>query len=85
MLTCNLYPWQFADTPGFYVDYQFERALQFLEWMTTNIHSNDNFRNVGMLEIVNEPVQDSTQVGDMRSSYYPNAFSVCSVQQFMQS
>ena len=29
-----------------------------------------------MLEVVNEPVQDSNQVGAMRSSYYPNAFSV---------
>lgn len=53
--------------------------------MTTNIHSNDNFRNVGMLEIVNEPVQDSTQVGDMRSSYYPDAFSVCHDEQFIQT
>jgi hypothetical protein len=53
--------------------------------MTTNIHSNDNFRNVGMLEIANEPVQDSTQVGDLLSSYYPNAFSVCPVEQFIQN
>jgi len=66
---------QYAPTPGFYVDYQFERALEFLEWMTTNIHTNNNFRNVGMLEIVNEPVQNSNSVGAMRSSYYPNAFT----------
>jgi predicted RNA-binding protein with PUA-like domain len=52
--------------------------------MATNIHSNNNFRNVGMLEIVNEPVQDSTQVGDMRSSYYPDAFSVRPIEQFVQ-
>ncbi|QGA15346.1 hypothetical protein EYB26_003003 [Talaromyces marneffei] len=66
---------QYAPTPGFYVDYQFERALKFLEWMTTQIHSSDSFRNVGMLGIVNEPVQDSSQVGTMRSTYYPDAFS----------
>jgi len=44
--------------------------------MATNIHTNNNFRNVGMLEIVNEPIQNPNSVGDMRSSYYPNAFTV---------
>jgi len=44
--------------------------------MTTRIHSNDSFRNVGMLEIVNEPVRNSSSVGTMRSTYYPDAFSV---------
>ncbi|KAL1970318.1 hypothetical protein VTN77DRAFT_5478 [Rasamsonia byssochlamydoides] len=66
---------QYAPTAGFYVDYQYERALEFLEWMTTNIHTNNNFRNVGMLEIVNEPLQNPDQVATMRTSYYPNAFS----------
>lgn len=45
--------------------------------MTTNIHQNNAFRNVGMLEIVNEPIQDADQVSSMRTSYYPNAFKVC--------
>jgi hypothetical protein len=67
------YSRQFAPTPGFYVDYQYERALKFLEWMTNIIHTNSNYRNVGMLEILNEPV-DASGVKDMRSSYYPNAF-----------
>jgi hypothetical protein len=44
--------------------------------MATNIHTNSNFRNVGMLEIVNEPVENANSVGAMRSNYYPNAFSV---------
>ncbi|KAL4884221.1 glycoside hydrolase superfamily, partial [Aspergillus karnatakaensis] len=65
---------QYAPTPGFYQDYQYERALQFLEWMTETIHQNDKFRNVGMLELVNEPLQDANQVASMRSSYYPEAF-----------
>ncbi|KAL2007894.1 hypothetical protein VTN00DRAFT_7876 [Thermoascus crustaceus] len=65
---------QYAPTAGFYVDYQYERALKFLEWMTTNIHQNNAFRNVGMLEIVNEPIQNADQVSSMRTSYYPNAF-----------
>lgn len=68
---------QYAPTPGFYADYQYSRALSFLSWMTTNIHSNTNFRTVGVLEIVNEPVQNAGSVGTMLSSYYPNAFSVC--------
>ncbi|KAI9743002.1 MAG: hypothetical protein M1818_003297 [Claussenomyces sp. TS43310] len=66
---------QFASEVGFYVDYQFERALQFLEWMTTLVHTTTAFRNVGMLEIVNEPLRDPTQVGTMLSTYYPNAFT----------
>ena len=64
--------------PDFYQASQFERGLWFLGNMTNRIHTNDNYRNVGMLEVVNEPVQNSDQVGAMISSYYPNAFSVCS-------
>jgi hypothetical protein len=52
----NSFTGQFASTPGFYVDYQYERAYQFLEWMANIIHTNNAYRNVGMLEIVNEPV-----------------------------
>ncbi|KAI9729166.1 MAG: hypothetical protein M1834_007073 [Cirrosporium novae-zelandiae] len=66
---------QYASTAGFYVDYQYERALKFLEWMTNIIHSNDNMRNVGMIEIVNEPIQDAETVQTMRESYYPDAFT----------
>ncbi|KAI9924927.1 hypothetical protein MW887_006333 [Aspergillus wentii] len=70
----NPFTGQYADTPGFYQDYQYERALKFLEWMTTTIHQNDKFRNVGMLEVVNEPVQNADKVKTMRTSYYPQAF-----------
>ncbi|KAL5336593.1 glucan endo-1,6-beta-glucosidase B [Aspergillus crustosus] len=66
---------QFASTPGFYEDYQYERALKFLEWMTETIHQNKAFRNVGMIELLNEPLQNAGQVKSMRSSYYPDAFS----------
>ncbi|OJJ02475.1 hypothetical protein ASPVEDRAFT_72317 [Aspergillus versicolor CBS 583.65] len=65
---------QYADTPGFYNDYQYGRALEWLEWMTKTVHQNDKFRNVGMIELVNEPVQDAGQASSMRSSYYPDAF-----------
>ena len=40
--------------------------------MTNLIHTNNNFRNVGMLEVVNEPISgESTLVSD----YYPNAYT----------
>ncbi|KAL2866207.1 glycoside hydrolase family 5 protein [Aspergillus lucknowensis] len=66
---------QYAPTAGFYQDFQYERALEFVEWMTTTIHQNEKFRNVGMIELVNEPVQDVDQAATMRSSYYPDAFA----------
>ncbi|KAF7587160.1 hypothetical protein BBP40_007668 [Aspergillus hancockii] len=72
----NSFTGQFAPTPGFYNDYDYNRALNFLEWMATNIHTNDNFRNVGMLEVLNEPLQNPDMTASLRSSYYPNAFNV---------
>ncbi|PQE10600.1 Glucan endo-1,6-beta-glucosidase B protein [Rutstroemia sp. NJR-2017a WRK4] len=64
---------QYASTPGFYVDYQYARGEKFLSWLTTNIHSNTAFRNVGMIGIVNEPVQNSA-AASMISSFYPAAY-----------
>lgn len=72
----NPFTGQYASEAGFYEDYQYERALKFLEWMTTNIHQNDNFRNVGMLEIVNEPEQEEDKAASVRAGYYPNAYRV---------
>ncbi|KAI4106808.1 MAG: hypothetical protein L6R37_002010 [Teloschistes peruensis] len=64
-----------APSPGFYVDYQYERAYKFLEWMTHIIHTNRNYRNVGMLEVVNEPQQGGNSNTDsMRRTYYPTAW-----------
>ncbi|KFY16069.1 hypothetical protein V492_01586 [Pseudogymnoascus sp. VKM F-4246] len=71
----NAFTGQDAPVAGFYVDYQFERALKFVEWMANLIHTDNNYRNVGMLELVNEPIQNSGQVGTMRSTYYPDSFS----------
>ena len=66
---------QLAPSPGFYVDDQYERAYKFLEWMTNIIHTNNNYRNVGMLEIVNEPEQSQNSDTDsMRRQYYPTAW-----------
>lgn len=75
----NAFTGQNAPEAGFYNDYQYERALKFLEWMTGLIHSVNEFRNVGMLEVVNEPVQENDKASSMRQNYYPKAFEVCVV------
>lgn len=66
---------QYAPTPGFYVDWQYDRATQFLNWLTNIIHTDNSFRNVGMIAVVNEPVQDPNSVADLMSTYYPNAYA----------
>ncbi len=67
---------QYAPTAGFYVDYQYARAQQFLGWLTNLIHTTNAFRNVGMLGIVNEPIQNADTVASMLSDYYPAAYNV---------
>ncbi|OXV05484.1 hypothetical protein Egran_06748 [Elaphomyces granulatus] len=59
---------------NFYNDNNYERALRFLEWAANLVHTNDNFRNVGMLEVVNEPATVSSQAESLRTEYYPQAF-----------
>lgn len=55
--------------------------------MTKKIHKDDKFRNVGMLEIVNEPLNGDEQKDSLRKSYYPDAFKVrlCSTLQLSQA
>lgn len=66
---------QYASTPGFYVDYQYERGLKFLEFLVEKVHKTDAFRNVGMIEIVNEPLQNTgDETTSMRTSYYKDAW-----------
>ena len=46
--------------------------------MTNIIHTQNSFRNVGMLEVVNEPIginADSAAAADMIKNYYPTAWS----------
>lgn len=44
--------------------------------MANIIHTNNNYRNVGMLEIVNEPVQGgNSETDSMRQNYYPTAYA----------
>lgn len=44
--------------------------------MTNKIHITSEFRSVGLVNIVNEPIRNTNQVPGLTSSYYPNAFSV---------
>ncbi|KAJ5497704.1 Glycoside hydrolase superfamily [Penicillium expansum] len=69
----NSFTGQYVSETGFYTDYNYERALKWLEWMVDLVHQTDEMRNVGMLEIVNEPVRNKGKASSMRSKYYPQA------------
>lgn len=71
----NAFTGQNNDHADFYKDYNYDRAVQWHGWMAERIHSNDEFRNVGMLELVNEPLQ-SNAPESLRSEYYVNAIKV---------
>ena len=67
-----------VSTPGFFTPFNYERALQFMEWMTERIHTNPSYRNVGMLEVMNEPVQSwnyPAEAANMLQNYYPQALT----------
>lgn len=42
--------------------------------MADRIHTNNNYTGVGMIEVVNEPVQDTSQTATMISEFYPKAY-----------
>jgi aryl-phospho-beta-D-glucosidase BglC (GH1 family) len=46
---------QFNPKPGFYSEYNYDRAYKWLEWMTEKVHTNPSYSTVGMLELLNEP------------------------------
>lgn len=46
--------------------------------MTKKVHQEKEFRNVGMIELVNEPLQGSAKTDSMRKRYYPDAWKVSS-------
>ncbi|KAI0899156.1 glycoside hydrolase family 5 protein [Annulohypoxylon nitens] len=67
-----------VSSPGFYTKDNYERAYKFLEWMANRIHTNNNYRTVGTLEVINEPVHSGdypSQAADMVANYYPNAWT----------
>jgi aryl-phospho-beta-D-glucosidase BglC (GH1 family) len=58
---------QYSRDPEFYNDYNYARAYRWLEWITTKVHTNASYSNVGMLELVNEPIRT------WDTDEYPNA------------
>lgn len=67
---------QFANTPGFYSDYQYGRAVKFLEFLRKLAHDNKELRNVGTIELVNEPTNWDSSVQSLRSTFYKNGYNV---------
>ena len=41
--------------------------------MTDRIHTN-NYTGVGMIEVANEPMQDTSQTATVVSEFYPRAY-----------
>ncbi|KAI5866045.1 glycoside hydrolase family 5 protein [Durotheca rogersii] len=67
-----------VDYPGFYTQENYERTYQFLEWMAERIHTNDNYRTVGTLQVMNEPVHSSEYpdlAANMVANFYPGAWT----------
>ncbi|ORY70599.1 glycoside hydrolase superfamily, partial [Leucosporidium creatinivorum] len=62
-----------VDTAGFFTTDNFQRAVDCLTNWTTEVHTNDIFSTVVMLQVVNEPLQDTSKTGTMLSEFYPNA------------
>lgn len=67
---------------GFFTDYNFNRAEKWMSWMTRRIHTNDAYRSVGMIEVLNEPVSGHDEKGrypapgevpGLVQKYYPGA------------
>ncbi|XXG96016.1 hypothetical protein Hte_002293 [Hypoxylon texense] len=64
--------------PGFYTQENYERANKFLEWMAERIHTNNSYRTVGTLQVMNEPVHASdygSLAADMIANFYPSAWN----------
>jgi aryl-phospho-beta-D-glucosidase BglC (GH1 family) len=64
--------------PEFYNDDNFERAYKFLEWMADRIHTNSKYWNVGMLQVMNEPVHRDgypDEAGNLIWNFYPGAWT----------
>lgn len=74
--TTDAFTGQYNPSPGFYSTYNYNRAFQWLEWMTNKIHTNPSYSTVGMIGLVNEPLRgDSSQTQSMRKDYYPQAWN----------
>lgn len=68
---------QGTPVPGFFTVANYERANNFLEWMTERIHTNTSYRTVGMIEVINEPIKrrvNATDADDELVNFYPAAW-----------
>jgi aryl-phospho-beta-D-glucosidase BglC (GH1 family) len=66
---------QYAPDVGFFDDYNYGRAYEWLEYMTNASHTNPSFASVGAIELVNEPLQDAGRVSSMISTFYPTSYN----------
>lgn len=68
---------QNAAVANFYNTTNYDRAIDWLAWMTKVSHTNEAFRNVGMLMVVNEPISWTPNVTvGLTDYYYPRAYEV---------
>lgn len=70
----NPFTGQNAPSPGFFQDYQYKRATDFLSWLANRVHTNNAYRGVGAIEVLNEPAQNGGSP-TLISSYYPAAMA----------
>ena len=59
--------------PDFFNSFNYDRALDFLTWITTRIHTHPSYTTVGTLEVINEPAQSLS--APMLSTFYPMAMT----------
>ncbi|CCF37428.1 endo-beta-1,6-glucanase [Colletotrichum higginsianum] len=71
----NSFTGQFSQSPGFYNDYQYGRSIKFLEFLRKLAHDHSELRNVGTIQLVNEPTNWDSSVQSLRSTFYKNAYN----------
>ncbi|KAI0159654.1 glycoside hydrolase family 5 protein [Xylariaceae sp. FL1272] len=79
----DVFTGQNPNPAGFFNDYDYGRAEQWLTWMTNRIHNTPAYSTVGMIEVLNEPVSGHDADGrypapgeeTLVSSYYGGALA----------
>jgi glucan endo-1,6-beta-glucosidase len=68
--TTDAFTGQLNPNPGFFDDYNYNRAYEWLQWITNKVHTNPIYSTVGMLELVNEPerLYDSSQYPNVQAN-----------------
>jgi glucan endo-1,6-beta-glucosidase len=67
---------QYNPNADFYNDYNYGRAVEWLRWITEIVHTDDAYRSVGMIQVINEPLHWDSAVDSLRSSFYVDAYNV---------